>query len=282
MMGREPLSGAAEVYVFYFVISKFVWFILQPSSLLLLTIVAGLVLASRTPWAKAGRRLAWTGLAGLAIGGLSPLSTALLVPLEQRFPVPALTAGSTLFHGIIVLGGGEDGRVSATRGQLTMNEASERIVEGGRLALRLPATRLVFSGGVAQFFQRDPAGGAPIAAFWRDIGIAADRIVTEDVSKTTYENAVMTRDLVKPATGQRWLLVTSAAHMPRSIGTFRKVGFDVTAYPVDFRTAGADDLTRVYDNTPQGLRRLDDVAREWVGLLAYWLTGRSASLYPAP
>ncbi len=266
----------------HYMLTKSAWFFAQPSSMLCLLVFAGLALSARDRWVRAGRRMAWSGLALLGIGGLSPVPNALILPLEQRFPAPVIEFGSIRFHGIIVLGGSEDGRISKARQQLTMNEAAERVVEGGRLALQLPATRLVFTGGVAQVFATDPAGGAAIAAFWQSIGIGASRIVTEDHSRTTYENAILTRDLVKPMLGQRWLLVTSAAHMPRSIGTFRQVGFDVTAYPVDYRTAGGGDLVRFFDSLPHGLRRLDDAAKEWIGLLGYWVTGRSAALYPAP
>ncbi|HET7210116.1 MAG TPA: ElyC/SanA/YdcF family protein, partial [Methyloceanibacter sp.] len=82
--------------------------------------------------------------------------------------------------------------------------------------------------------------------------------------------------------GKRWLLITSAYHMPRAIGAFRKAGFEVEAWPVDYRTRGRADLTRPFDKVSEGLRRVDVATREWFGLLAYWLRGRSDALFPAP
>ena len=70
--------------------------------------------------------------------------------------------------------------------------------------------------------------------------------------------------------------------MPRAIGAFRQAGFDVEAWPVDYRTRGRADLARPFDKVSEGLRRVDVASREWAGLLAYWLMGRSDALFPAP
>jgi len=70
--------------------------------------------------------------------------------------------------------------------------------------------------------------------------------------------------------------------MPRSIGVFRAAGFSVDAFPVDYRTRGAVDLLRPFASLGDGLRRTDTAAREWVGLLVYWVTGRTAELFPTP
>ena len=85
-----------------------------------------------------------------------------------------------------------------------------------------------------------------------------------------------------PKPGERWLLVTSAWHMPRSMGSFRAAGFPVTAYPVDYRTRGGEDARRGFLHTSEGLRRLDLMVKEWLGLLAYRLSGRTDALFPAP
>lgn len=69
--------------------------------------------------------------------------------------------------------------------------------------------------------------------------------------------------------------------MPRAVGVFRAAGFDVTAYPVDYRTRGWGDALRPFDSIPAGLARLDRAAKEWIGLLAYALTGRTNALFPA-
>ena len=86
-----------------------------------------------------------------------------------------------------------------------------------------------------------------------NLGIPAERIELEDRSRNTVENAVFTRALVNPKPNERWLLVTSAAHMPRAIGTFRQAGFPIEAYPVDWRTSGMVDLVIPFSNLGHGL-----------------------------
>jgi len=104
----------------------------------------------------------------------------------------------------------------------------------------------------------------------------------ESLSRTTWENAAFVVPLVKQKPGERWLLVTSAWQMPRAMGVFRKVGIDVEAYPVDFRTTGQFYPWRLHGSLTDGLRRFDYVVREYPALLIYWLTGRSPALFPAP
>lgn len=265
-----------------FVLSKVLWILLQPSSALLLVTATGLVLAWTRKRRRSGLRMATAGLAISALVGFLPVGTTALLPLEQRFPRLEVEAGDPSFAGIIVLGGGEDGRITHARGQLHLNEAGERITEGARLALMLKTARVAFTGGAAYTILGDVTGAPAVGAYWQALGIAADRIVLEDRSRTTYENALLLKDIMKPRPGERFLLVTSAAHMPRSMGVFRRAGLDVVAYPVDYRTTGALDPTEISISLPGGLKRLDDAAKEWIGLLAYWAMGRTSALFPGP
>jgi uncharacterized SAM-binding protein YcdF (DUF218 family) len=107
-------------------------------------------------------------------------------------------------------------------------------------------------------------------------------MLVEDRSRTTSENAVFSRELAKPKEGERWLLVTSAWHMPRAIGVFEKAGFPVIPYPVDFRVGGSFHGVRGFATISDGLRRFDVGAKEWAGLVAYYLAGHSSELFPGP
>ena len=114
------------------------------------------------------------------------------------------------------------------------------------------------------------------------MGVARARVVAERQSRNTIENAEFSKQIAQPKPGERWLLVTSAYHMPRSIGVFRRAGFPVEAYPVDWRTRGTRDLLRPFATVGDGLRRTDTAVREWSGLLVYWLSGKSSALFPGP
>lgn len=265
-----------------FTLSKMLALAAQPSSLAVLAILVGLWLTRRGRMSRLGRCLAWGGALALIVGGLTPVGNLLVLPLEQRFASVPAPAPTDRVDGIILLGGFEDGWVSSGRGGLGLNEAAERVTEGLRLALKHPEAKVVFTGGVGGLLARNVEASLPVGRFLIDAGIAEDRLILENKSRNTYENAVFTRELVTPKPGERWYLVTSAFHMPRSVGLFRKAGFDVIAYPVDYRTRGPEDLARFFEKIPQGLMRLDLGANEWLGLIAYRVLGRTDALFPAP
>lgn len=265
-----------------YTLSKILALLAQPSTLAVLALFAGLLLMRRPSRERLGRRLAWGALIYLVIAGLFPVGNALVLPLEERFASVPRPADDEKIDGIIILGGFEDGWVTAGRGGLAVNESAERITEGLRLALKHPEAKVIFTGGVGGLLSKDVEATGPVSRFLRDTGVAADRIIVEGRSRNTYENAVYTRDIVQPKPGDRWLLVTSAYHMPRAMGLFRKAGFDVTAYPVDFRTRGPVDMTRLFERIPAGLMRTDLGANEWIGLLAYRALGRIDDVFPGP
>jgi uncharacterized SAM-binding protein YcdF (DUF218 family) len=233
-----------------------------------------------TRFARAGRAVAFASLIVLAILGLSPVGNALMIPLEDRFPRWDATRGPP--DGIIVLGGAISPDVSAARDEVALNEAAERLTAAVELARRYPAARIVFSGGSGALIY-DEAAEAPFALrLLEELGVPRARILLEDRSRNTVENAIFSKALIQPKAGERWLLVTSAHHVPRAIGVFRKMGFPVEPYPVDWRTRGAADALRPFATVGDGLRRSDTAVREWVGLAVYWLTGRSSALFPRP
>jgi uncharacterized SAM-binding protein YcdF (DUF218 family) len=265
----------------FFILAKVLWFVLQPSTLMVAAVLAGTAL-SATRWCRLGRRLAWAGGLALAICGVAPLGDALIQPLEARFQRPDLDRVGPSIAGIIVLGGGVAGHAAGTPELAGLNEAAERYTEAVALARRLPAARIVFSGGSGRLLTVEAPEAEEAGRLFAALGIAEDRITLESKSRNTHENAVLSAEIVKPAPGQRWLLVTSAWHMPRAIGCFRRAGFTVDAWPVDYRAPRPLDITRVYGSVPEGLRRVDIVMREYVGLVAYYLTGRIGSLLPGP
>lgn len=265
--------------VFYYV-SKIAWFFATPSNLLLSLILLGFVLALFRRLRKLGIFLAFVTAAVTVALGLLPISTYLMVPLEERFP-PFIDDGKPV-DGIVLLGGAVEASDSLSRGQLVVNEAAERILATIQLAHRYPQARILISGGGGSVFGDGDGESPVIADYLKNIGINPARIIVEDRSRTTSENAIYSRELITPRPNERWLLVTSAWHMPRAVGVFEKVGFPVTAYPVDFRTGGGSNNFRPFAFVSDGLRRLDVGTKEWAGLIGYYLAGRTNVLFPAP
>lgn len=156
-----------------------------------------------------------------------------------------------------------------------------RLIAGLQLARRYPAARLVFTGGSGGLNQ-EPAEAIGVRNFWLGLGGPLDRMSFEAKSRNTWENGLFTRDLVQPQLGERWLLVTSAWHMPRAMGIFRRLGFKVTAYPVAYRTFGDDRDWAFLAAAADRVSTMDFAVREWIGLLAYRLTHKTNALFPAP
>jgi len=263
----------------FFLLSKILGFFALPSNVVAALAALGVVLLFTRFW-RAGRRLATLGVVLLLLAGLSPLGNALIYPLEERFPPWNAARGAPA--GIVVLGGAIGPDISAARGTPDLNESAERVTAIAALAKKYPDARIIYSGGNARLVLHGGIEAEFAAELFESFGIARSRVVLEGKSRNTIENAIFSKELAAPKPGERWLLVTSAYHMPRAIGVFRQAGFAVEAYPVDWRTRGAIDLALPFESVTSGLRRTDTAMREWIGLVIYRLTGRSDALFPAP
>jgi uncharacterized SAM-binding protein YcdF (DUF218 family) len=191
----------------------------------------------------------------LIVAAFTPIGDWLACPLETRFP-RWQQGQEAAPDGVIVLGG----------------ESGERIAALAELSSRFPQARLVYSGTD----KNDPEYSELLKIFSLHGG-DPKRIILENRSRNTYENAIYSRGLIKPNADQRWILVTFALHMPRAVGSFRRAGFKIEAYPIDLH---AEDSP--FTAGSQALIRFDAVVKEWTALVAYRLMGRTDALLPAP
>jgi uncharacterized SAM-binding protein YcdF (DUF218 family) len=263
----------------FFVVSKLLAFFEEPSNVIILAGIVGLVL-TRTRYARWGWRLAAAALVLIAVIGFLPVGRALTVALENRFP--RWQDGGPPPAGIIVLGGAVSAYRLATRGEVGLTDAAERILVVPALARKFPEAKIIYSGGDPGLFTKRGSEATVIPALFESLGVPPERITLESRSRNTAENAIYSKALAAPKPGERWLLVTSAMHMPRAMGAFREAGFPVEAYPVDYKTNGWQDLRGVVGSLSAGLRQTDTALHEWIGLLAYRLTGKSSALLPGP
>ena len=216
----------------FFLLSKTLGIMLLPTNFLIGIGLAGLLLLA-TRFASAGRKLLIASVALLAICGFSPLGYLLLYPLEQRFPPWDAAHGTP--DGIIILGGSIDADLSAAHGIAVVSGAADRIMASATLARRYPNARILFTGGSSNLLSNDAREADYAASLFESLGISRARLIMERRSRNTQENAEFSRAIAAPKGGERWLLVTSAYHMPRSVGLFRKAGFAVEPYPVGWR-----------------------------------------------
>ena len=263
----------------FFVLSKTLGALLLPTNFLIGVGLVGAILMF-TRFASLGRKLVIAAVLLLVICGLSPLGNLLLYPLERRFPPWDASRGAP--DGIIVLGASIEADLSTAHGTPVVRSSPDRLIAAAALAHRYPKARVVFSGGSANLISNDAREADFASAIFESLGIDKSRLVMERASRNTQENAEFSKALVVPKEGERWLLVTSAFHMPRSVGLFRKAGFAVEPYPVDWRVGGRSDVFNFTNIAIDGLGRTDLAIREWMGLIAYRATGRIDDLLPAP
>jgi uncharacterized SAM-binding protein YcdF (DUF218 family) len=263
----------------FFVLSKTLGVMLLPTNfLIVLGLAGGALVVSR--FSALGRKLLVVSVVLLAVCGFSPLGNILLYPLEQRFPPWDAAQGPP--DGIIVLGGPIDPDLSVAHDTPVIRSAPDRLIAAAALAHQYPNARIIFSGGSPNLISNDAREADFAAEIFEGLGVDKSRLAVERRSRNTYENAEFSKTIAAPKTGERWLLVTSAFHMPRSIGIFRKVGFAVEPYPVDWRVGDRADLVSFTNYAGDGLGRTDTGLREWLGLIAYRLTGRTSELLPGP
>lgn len=247
---------------------EIVWTLLQPSTLLVALLLAAF-LALAADW-RGGASFALLVVLASA-GGLLflPAEEWLAAGVESQVSVPTQLPATV--DGIVVLGGAVEWRVSRARGQLAVDGAAERVMAAKALKQRYPDARLVLTGLFAESveadFRRQP--GPQTLVFgpeMRDVLFLGE-------ARSTYEEALLTLERMAPAPGETWLLVTSALHMPRALGTFGNLGWSLTPYPVDYRTTGSPRL-RWRPELGETVAALDRAVRELGAIWIYRRTGR--------
>lgn len=260
----------------FFWLSKIVWALLAPSTALILASCLGILIALRVAaWRTRALGVAAGAATLLALASFTSLSCLALAPLENRFP-PARPASVS---GIIVLGGAVSFRETAFGLRADFGEAADRLREAARLARAYPDVPIHVVGGNAFPKPGHPPESAALAVLLEEYGASRERLVLEVKSRTSAENA---RNLSsRGVQNGNWLLVTSAFHMPRAVGALRAAGVgNIYAAPTDWRCSCNDGPLSL--DAVGNLGRLDTAAKEYLGLVAYAMSGRSASLFPAP
>lgn len=260
----------------FFWVSKVLWPLASPDSLLLLLVLLAWILlvlgaTRRAKWVLGVAALAMLSIALVAVGDW------VLLPLETRFATnPTLPPR---VDGIIVLGGAEIAERSAVWDQVEVDESAERFLASIALARRYPSARLLFTSGSARLANQGFKGADVARRLYLEQGLEESRLLFERNARNTAENATLSKALARPARGEVWILVTSAWHMPRAVGVFCKAGWPVLPYPVDHATDSAPRLRLGY-NLADNLGSLSLGIKEWLGLTAYYLTGKTRTLFP--
>ena len=261
----------------FFWASKLIWLFISPGSWMLLIVVAAW-LAFAVGWHRLGRRLVSGAALLVLVIGFLPAGEWLIAPLENRY-----TANPTLperVDGIIVLSGAIDPYRSSLWQQTELGSAAERLLSFMDLAKRYPEARLVFSGGSGSMLDQAYSAAFEASNLFSRLTDLDQRIEYESQSRNTFENVIHSQAMVSPLSHENWVVITSAFHMPRTMGIFCRQNWTVIPYPVD-HYAEKGNLLRIDFDFINNLQILSIAVREWVGLLAYRLTGKTLGSCPA-
>lgn len=260
-----------------FLFSKLVWIVGQPLSLAFILVVLAII-AIIVRWRVLGMFASAASALVLFLTLYTTVGPYLLQGLEERFPRPA--GDPPDLQCMIVLGGAFETEVTTTRGGIEMSAGGDRFVEALRLARKFPEARILVSGGDGSITGGYEGDGDIAKRFFPIFGIGRERLVEEAQSRTTFENAVNTKELLKSNGLSNCLLITSGYHMPRSIGIFRKLDIPVTPRPTDYRTTGKVRLGLDFTQPSLNAQHMATAIREWMGLVGYYVAGRTSELYP--
>ncbi len=262
----------------FFWASKILWLLISPGHIIVLLIMIGTICLLFKAYKKATTIFV---VSTLMICGITflPLGEWLSYPLETRFPIIDELPDFT--DGVIVLGGAGNMMTSYQWKHPQVNQSAERFLTFIRLVKHYPEARHLFTGGSGNLLEQDFKGTDVAKALFKNQGLDINKILFESQSRNTHENGINSFDLVQPMPDETWLLITSAFHMPRSVGVFKKIGWQVIPLPVDFNT-NPDHLIRLTFNFGGNLQELNRAIHEWTGLIVYYLTGKTSHLFPGP
>lgn len=251
------------------------WTLFKPSNSFLILTVLGLVLAWGR-WRRTGLSIATIGAVGFVLWGISPVGLWLIRPLETRYPPPDLPEEVA---GIIVLGGSVMPPLTEAWEQPALNGRAERLTEAVALANRHPDAPIAFSGGPWKTSGSDMSEAAVAERFLREMGVE-NPLIREANAANTHDNAQLLAAALDKETGEPWILITSAYHMPRAAGLFARTDLHVIPYPVDYKTT--PDSSGWWYEAADGAVGADFALREWVALLTYYWRGWIDTPFPGP
>jgi uncharacterized SAM-binding protein YcdF (DUF218 family) len=261
-----------------FVLSKLFWWLAAPlNALILLTVLGAFLLVTR--WRRAGRRLVAIAAVLLVVLGFTRAADLPLIWLEERYQEPVLTEPP---HGIIVLGGGVAAGGYNHEAPYLLNGWIDRLTTALTLKRLHPQARLIYSGGSASLLSGQKSEADAVAALLTDLYGSDLGMEREDRSRNTFENARFTLEMIAPEErGKTWVLVTSAWHMERAMGIYRKLGWTPVAYPTDYKAAKIEP-PYLGNLASDQFDKFGVAIKEFIGIAAYWMAGRWAPRDAAP
>jgi uncharacterized SAM-binding protein YcdF (DUF218 family) len=250
--------------------------LVYPLGVACLLIAAALLLRHRLGWQ---RLVLIAALLLLVVGGNRWVAMSLARSLEQRYLPPESVPSAEV---IVLLGGGTES-FDAPRPYTEVNSAGDRVIYAARLYRQGVAPHILVSGGLLEWTTLPTRPSEDMAELLIFMGVPAAAIWQQSASRNTHEDALYCAEILRQKGIRRILLVTSAAHMPRSVPLFAAQGLEVVPLPVDYtvtesewRRALAPDLRTLLLGlvpTADSLSLSTRMLKEYLGMFVYDLRG---------
>ncbi len=260
----------------FFISSKILWLIISPENLIVIALFATFILFLSKKL-RLAKKFFYVTSSTIFIIALFPIGSWLIYPLETQFPAhPNLPEK---IDGIILLGGSFNTSSSQAWGKVQTNNFADRIHSFIALKYKYPNAKAIFTGGIASVNSTYPTEAFFAQKLFNDMGLEDEQILYESKARNSYENIIYAKRLALPKQGENWIVVSSAFHLPRTVGIFCQQNWPIIPYPADFHS-NPDSMFMPELNLSDNLNLLNYAIHEWIGLIAYHLTGKTTEWLP--
>ena len=258
-----------------FYLSKILWLIINPFNIIIFLILFGFItqIFLKSFYSKLTYFLAFLIFIFSAV---FPTGKFMIYQLEKKFHTNPVFPSQ--INGILILSGATNPELSKEYNQIHLNDSVERLTESIQLINRYPKAKVIFSGGSGSINNQELTHADVAREFFAQLQVDTNKIIFESKSKNTYENILFSKEIVKPSSDENWLLVTSASHMTRALNIGEKLNWIFIPYAVDFNSHRIFSW-RLSINFLGNIGALQSASHEWVGLIAYYLMGRTSKIY---
>ena len=258
-------------YIMSFYLSKVLWLIINPFNILIFLFFLNILFLFLK---KNKLRIFLLSLLLILLVsfGIFPAGKYLIYKLEKNYHNSIILSDKV--DGILILGGATNPFLSNEYNQIHLNGSAERLVESIKLIIKYSNAKIIFTGG-SGFISDIKLDNAKIAnKFFMQVGLDTDKIIFENKSRNTYENILFSKNIAKPKKNEKWLIITSASHMNRAVFVGEKIDWILTPYAVDFNQPKKIKFIPNI-NILNNFNEMQRGTYEWIGLVAYYLMGRT-------
>lgn len=254
-----------------FYLSKILWEIFNPLNTIVILFIFSFV-SSIINLNLISKFLKILGLLFFIIFGILPTGSYLNYILEKDFFYN--NELSSDIKGMVILSGATNPYLTKEHQKVSLGGSVERLTESIQIIKNNPSIKIIFSGGPAYINHPNLNDSDSAKIFFSQMGVDISKIIFEDNSRNTYENILFSKEIAKPKIDEKWIVITSASHMRRTINVSNKLNWKLIPYPTDFNVGKKFKFNISY-NFLQNFNHSNKAVHEWVGLVYYYLLGKT-------